>query len=212
MARLARVPLHDFGTTFKAYRRETIQSIQLYGELHRFIPALAADIGARIAEIPISNPPRANGKSNYGISRTFRVLLDLLSTKFLLDYSTRPMHFLGFFALLMTGVGALMGTGVVLKSLVFHQPVLQNGTLLLGATLFALAGIQLLFLGLLSEIQTRTYHESQNKPIYTTRQIQSHAPEFALLGGRSSRPLFRTRRSKPAPAYAVKARVDGVTS
>ncbi len=203
MAKLARVPLHDFGTTFKAYRRETIQSIQLYGELHRFIPALAVGIGARIAEIPISNPPRANGKSNYGISRTFRVFLDLLSTKFLLDYSTRPMHFLGFFALLLTGVGALMGTGVVLKSLVLHEPVLQNGTVLLGATLFTLAGIQLLFLGLLSEIQTRTYYESQKKPIYTTRGIQSHASELVLVTGRSAHPLPQTRRALPRTAYVV---------
>src|SRR5881628_1880500 len=103
MAKLSGIDLHDFGTTFKAYRREIIQEIQLYGELHRFIPALAAGAGARIAEIPIKNPPRQNGKSNYGLSRAFRVFLDLLSTKFLLDYSTRPLHFFGFFGLLATG-------------------------------------------------------------------------------------------------------------
>src|SRR6266704_1890599 len=109
MAKLSGVPLHDFGTTFKAYRREIIQNLPLYGELHRFIPALAAWSGARIAEIPISNPPRQNGKSNYGLSRTFHVFLDLLSTKFWLDYSTKPMHFFGFFGLLATGEGALVG-------------------------------------------------------------------------------------------------------
>jgi glycosyltransferase involved in cell wall biosynthesis len=145
MSKLARVQLHDFGTTFKAYRRETIQGIQLYGDLHRFIPALAAGAGARIVEIPISNPPRVNGKSNYGISRTFRMFLDLLSTKFLLDYSTRPLHFLGFFALLLTGTGAMMGSIVIFKKLLFHQSaMLQNGPLLFGATLFTLAGLQLL--------------------------------------------------------------------
>jgi glycosyltransferase involved in cell wall biosynthesis len=220
MSKLARVPLHDFGTTFKAYRRETIQSIQLYGDLHRFIPALAAGNGARIAEIPISNPPRANGKSNYGISRTFRVLLDLLSTKFLLDYSTRPMHFLGFFALLLTGAGILMGSTVMVKKLLFHQSVmLQNGPLLFGATVFTLAGIQLLGLGLLSEILSHTYYESQQKTIYATRQIQSHAPELTLIGAQSSHasqashPARKAHRPMRRPAHVVdNAIVDGFTS
>src|SRR6266702_199450 len=105
MAVFSDVDIHDFGTTFKAYRREIIQNIPLYGELHRFIPALATWSGARITEIPINNPPRQNGKSNYGLSRTFHVFLDLLSTKFLLDYSTRPLHFFGFLGLLATGAG-----------------------------------------------------------------------------------------------------------
>jgi glycosyltransferase involved in cell wall biosynthesis len=214
MSKLAGVPLHDLGTTFKAYRRETIQSIQLYGDLHRFIPALAAGAGARIAEIPISNPPRANGKSNYGISRAFRVLLDLLSTKFLLDYSTRPLHFLGFFALLMTGAGTLMGSIVLVKKLLFHQSVmLQNGPLLFGATLFTLAGLQLLGLGLVSEILSRTYYESQKKPIYATREIQSHRRELTFVPGRSSRPLPRTRRPMRRSGYVAEAsRVNGVRS
>jgi glycosyltransferase involved in cell wall biosynthesis len=214
MSKLARVPLHDFGTTFKAYRRETIQSIQLYGDLHRFIPALAAGVGARIAEIPIGNPPRTNGKSNYGISRTFRVFLDLLSTKFLLDYSTRPLHFLGFFALLLTGTGTLMGSVVILKKVLFHQSVmLQNGPLVFGATLFTLAGIQLLFLGLVSEILSHTYYESQKKPIYATRQIQSHVPELTFVAGRSSRAARHTQRPMPRPGYVVDSRrVDGVAS
>jgi glycosyltransferase involved in cell wall biosynthesis len=214
MAKLARVPLHDFGTTFKAYRRETIQSIQLYGDLHRFIPALAAGIGACIAEIPISNPARANGKSNYGISRTLRVFLDLLSTKFLLDYSTRPMHFLGFFALLMTGVGTLMGSLVVLKSMLFHQSVLlQNGPLLFGSALFMLAGIQLLGLGLVSEILSRTYYESQKRPIYTTRRIQSHTLEPAFVTGQPSHSSPRTWPPLSRPGYVVAtSRADRVTS
>jgi glycosyltransferase involved in cell wall biosynthesis len=214
MSKLARVPLHDFGTTFKAYRRETIQSIQLYGDLHRFIPALAVGVGARIAEIPISNPPRSNGKSNYGISRTFRVFLDLLSTKFLLDYSTRPMHFLGFFALLLTGAGALMGSIVLLHKLLFHQSItLQNGPLLIGAILFTLAGLQLLGLGLVSEILSRTYYESQKKPIYTTRYIQSHVPEFNVATPRSSYLPSRTRRPMPSEGYLMKTpRVDGLAS
>jgi glycosyltransferase involved in cell wall biosynthesis len=104
MAKLSRVELHDFGTTFKAYRREIISEIRLYGELHRFIPALASWAGASIAEVPITNIPRKNGKSNYGISRTIRVLLDLLSVKFLLDYSTKPLQLFG-----LAGLACLAG-------------------------------------------------------------------------------------------------------
>jgi glycosyltransferase involved in cell wall biosynthesis len=174
MARLSGVRLHDFGTTFKAYRREIIQTIPLYGELHRFIPALASWSGARIAEIPISNPPRQNGKSNYGLSRTFHVFLDLLSTKVLLDYSTRPLHFFGFFGLLATGLGTFMGFFLAFKKLVLHQSImLQNGPLLFAATLLILAGIQLLCLGLASELLSRTYYESQSKPVYAVRKIKT---------------------------------------
>src|SRR6266581_4204314 len=181
MAKLSGVPLHDFGTTFKAYRRETIQNLQLYGELHRFIPALAAWSGARITEIPINNPPRQNGKSNYGLSRTFHVFLDLLSTKFLLDYSTRPMHFFGFFGLLATGAGTLIDSFLVFKKLVLHQEImLQNGPLLFAATVLILTGIQLLCLGLASELLSRTYYESQGKPIYVAREIRNHDAESVL--------------------------------
>ena len=184
MSKLARVPLHDFGTTFKAYRREVIQNIQLYGDLHRFIPALAAGAGARIVEIPITNPPRENGKSNYGISRVFRVFFDLLSTKFLLDYSTRPLHFFGFFGLLAAGTGTLMASVLLLKKLVLHQAVmLQNGPLLFASTIFILAGIQIVGLGLVSELLARTYYESQGKPIYVMRSIKSQDLETEVGDG-----------------------------
>lgn len=175
MAKLSGVPLHDFGTTFKAYRREIIQNIPLYGDLHRFIPALATWSGARITEIPIKNPPRRSGKSNYGLLRTIHVLLDLMSTKFLLDYSTRPLHFFGVFGLLATGAGTLIGSVLVFKKLVLHKEVmLENGPLLFAATVLILAGIQLLCLGLASEILSRTYYESQGKPIYAVKAIRSH--------------------------------------
>jgi hypothetical protein len=178
MAKLSGVALHDFGTTFKAYRREIIQNIPLYGELHRFIPALAAWSGARITEIPINNPPRQNGKSNYGLSRTLHVFLDLLSTKFLLDYSTRPMHFFGFYGSLLTAVGTFIGCSLAFKKLVLHKAImLQNGPLLFAATLLILVGVQLLCLGLLAEILSRTYYESQGKPIYAVREIRSHDPQ-----------------------------------
>ena len=175
MAKLSGVPLHDFGTTFKAYRREIIQNVQLYGDLHRFIPALAAWSGARIAEVPINNPPRRTGNSNYGFLRMFHVILDLMSTKFLLDYSTRPLHFFGFFGLLATGAGTLIGAALVFKKLVLHKEVmLENGPLLFAATVLILAGIQFLCLGLASEILSRTYYESQGKPIYAIKGIRSH--------------------------------------
>ena len=181
MAKLSGVPLHDFGTTFKAYRREIIQNVQLYGDLHRFIPALAAWSGARITEIPIKNPARRTGKSNYGFWRTFHVILDLMSTKFLLDYSTRPLHFFGFFGLLATGAGTLIGVALVFKKLVLHKEVmLENGPLLFAATVLILAGIQFLCLGLVSEILSRTYYESQGKPIYAIKAIRSHESPSTL--------------------------------
>src|ERR1700674_1954527 len=109
MARLSGIDLHDFGTTFKAYRREIIQEIQLYGELHRFIPALASSTGARIAEVPITDGERKSGKSNYGIGRTIRVFLDLIIVKFLLDYSTRPLQFFGLLGFGGAGLGSVLG-------------------------------------------------------------------------------------------------------
>ena len=177
MAKLSGVPLHDFGTTFKAYRREIIKGIPLYGDLHRFIPALATWSGARIAEIPINNTVRRNGRSKYGLLRTFHVFLDLISTKFLLDYSTRPLHFFGFFGLAAAGTGSLIGVVLAFKKLVLHREIMyENGPLLFAMTVLILAGIQLLSLGLASEILSRTYYESQGKPIYAVKAIRSHEP------------------------------------
>lgn len=179
MAALAGVHLHDFGTTFKAYRREIIQNIPLYGELHRFIPALATSTGARIAEIPINNPPRKTGKSNYGLSRTFRVLMDLLSVKFLLDYSTRPLHFFGFFGLLATSGGTAIGCFLALKKLVLHRSImLENGPLLFLATLLILTGVQIICVGLVAEILSRTYYESQGKSIYAVSTIKQNGQDM----------------------------------
>jgi len=181
MAKLSGVSLHDFGTTFKAYRRETIQNVQLYGELHRFIPALAAWSGARITEVPINNPPRQNGKSNYGLSRTLHVFLDLLSTKFLLDYSTRPLHFFGPLGLMATGAGTFIGFSLAFQKLVLHHEImLQHGPLLFAAALLILVGIQILCLGLVAEILSRTYYESQGKPIYVVRTMRSHDTQFTV--------------------------------
>jgi glycosyltransferase involved in cell wall biosynthesis len=174
MAKLSGVPLHDFGTTFKAYRREIIQDLPLYGELHRFIPALAAWSGARITEIPVTNPPRRHGNSKYGLSRTFHVFLDLLSTKFWLDYSTRPLHFFGFFGLVATGAGILTGSLLIFQKVIARAEVLTSNASLTFATIaLLLTGVQIMCLGLASEILSRTYYESQKKPIYVTRATTS---------------------------------------
>jgi len=174
MSKIARVEIHDFGTTFKAYRHEIIKNIQLYGELHRFIPALASGLGATIAEIPIKNRPRLKGKSKYGLSRTFGVLLDLISVKFFLDYSTRPLQLFGRLGLLTTGFGASLGFFLVFKKVVLRQSImLQHGPLLFLAMLLLLGGVQFLTIGLVGEMLSRTYYESQNKPIYNVSEVMS---------------------------------------
>src|SRR5215831_11135117 len=179
MAKLSGIDLHDFGTTFKAYRREILQEIQLYGELHRFIPALASSTGARIAEVPISNPERKSGKSNYGIGRTIRVFLDLVMVKFLLDYSTRPLQFFGLLGIAGTGGGLLIGAYVLFKKLYYHMSVMQqHGPLMLLSIALLVSGIQFISMGLLGEIMARTYYESQNKPIYALREVKSHRKEL----------------------------------
>ena len=178
MAKLSGVDLHDFGTTFKAYRREIIQEIQLYGELHRFIPALASTTGARITEVPIANLVRKSGKSNYGISRTIRVFLDLMVVKFLLDYSTRPLQFFGLLGVGGAGLGMLLGLFLAIKKFVYHTPVMaQHGPLMLLAVALFISGVQFISMGFLGEMLARTYYESQNKPIYALREVKSHRKE-----------------------------------
>ena len=177
MAKLSRMPLHDFGTTFKAYRAEVLRNIHLYGELHRFIPVLASWSGATVAEIPIKNTTREKGRSHYGLSRTIRVLLDLIGIKFLLDFSTRPLHFFGLLGLLGMGGGAGIGFFLLYEKLFLHRPImLEHGPLLFVATLLFLAGIQFLSVGLIGEMLSRTYYESQKKPIYALREIKSRRP------------------------------------
>ena len=179
MAKLSGIDLHDFGTTFKAYRREILQEIQLYGELHRFIPALASSTGARIAEVPISNPDRKSGKSNYGIGRTIRVFFDLIMVKFLLDYSTRPLQFFGMLGLAGTGSGFLLGFLLVADKIFYHENIMtEHGPLLLLSIALFVSGIQFVSMGLLGEISSRTYYESQNKAIYTLREVKSHRKEL----------------------------------
>jgi len=179
MARLSGVEIHDFGTTFKAYRREVIQNIPLYGEMHRFIPALAAWYGASICEIPITNVNRERGKSHYGIGRTFRVFFDLLTIRFLLKYMTRPLHFFGVIgALGILGGGAISTFLLGLKVFTTQNVLDQHGPLFVIAAVLILAGTQLLAIGLLGELQVRHYHAGTQRAPYTIdRLVRLRAPE-----------------------------------
>lgn len=180
MAKLSGVDLHDFGTTFKAYRREVLAEIHLYGELHRFIPALASWAGASVAEVPISNIARKNGTSNYGISRTVRVLLDLLSVKFLLDYSTKPLQFFGLLGLACLAGGAGIGSWVFIRKAVLDEGILANhGPLIILGMALVMGGIQFMATGLIGEMLARTYYESQNKPVYSVREFRSRREAMA---------------------------------
>src|ERR1700688_3707190 len=162
MAKLSGIDLHDFGTTFKAYRRGIIQEIQLYGELHRFIPALAGAAGARITEVPITNLARKSGKSNYGIGRTIRVFLDLIIVKFLQDYSTRPLQFFGLLGVGGAGLGMLVFCYLAVEKFLHNISIMtQHGPLMLMGVALFVSGIQLVSMGLLGEIIARTYYESQ---------------------------------------------------
>jgi glycosyltransferase involved in cell wall biosynthesis len=179
MAKLSGIDLHDFGTTFKAYRHEIIQEIQLYGELHRFIPALASSTGARITEVPISNLERKSGTSNYGIGRTLRVFFDLIIVKFLLDYSTRPLQFFGLLGMGGVGLGVMIAGYLAFEKFAHNVSVMiQHGPLLLMAVALFISGVQFISMGLLGEISARTYYESQNKPIYALREVKSHRKEM----------------------------------
>ncbi|HZU26586.1 MAG TPA: glycosyltransferase family 2 protein [Bryobacteraceae bacterium] len=180
MAKASGVNLRDFGTTFKAYRAEILKDINLYGELHRFIPALATFYGARIAEVPISNVPRASGESHYGLSRTFNVLFDIITIKFLLKYFTRPMHFFGRLGLvaLFSGTAILAGLGVD-KFARGHAIASEHAPLLVVGALLVLTGLVMFSTGLLGEVLMRTYFESQGRRIYAVREVRSRRDQVA---------------------------------
>ncbi len=168
MAKLSGVSLHDFGTTFKAYRAPVIKRIRLHGDLHRFIPALASWGGARIAEVPIANISRPQNQSHYGLSRTWRVAADLITVRFLLRYVTRPLHFFGPIGFASVAAGATAGAWVVGTKLVTGVPVfLEHGPLLLLSAVLIQTGIMLIGLGLLAELVTRIYMDGRHRRIYT---------------------------------------------
>jgi glycosyltransferase involved in cell wall biosynthesis len=172
MAKLSGVDIHDFGTTFKAYRREILEQVPLYGELHRFIPALASWHGASIIEVPIRNVNRERGASHYGISRTFRVFFDLITIRFLLRYLSRPLHFFGTFGMLSILAGFSVAGWLALQKILHNSHLLmQHGPLMIfGAVLF-LAGLNMLAVGLLGEMQVRHYHEPTRRAPYSVDRI-----------------------------------------
>ena len=185
MAKASNVPLRDFGTTFKAYRAEVLKDINLYGELHRFIPALASFYGARIAEVPIRNSPRVAGGSHYGLGRTFRVMFDIFTIWFLLKYFTRPMHFFGKWGLISAGTGGFLLVGLAVEKIWTGMDIIQaHGPLMLVGALALVTGVILFCTGLLGEVLTRTYFESQGRRIYAVREIRTRREEKAAGGAR----------------------------
>ncbi len=173
MAKISGVDIHDFGTTFKAYRREVIHNIPLYGEMHRFIPALASWFGASICEIPIRNVNRERGKSHYGIGRTFRVFFDLITIRFLLRYMMRPMHFFGAFGVLGIAAGSVISSALLgLKIAYPHTNVMdQHGPLFVIGAVLIVAGLQLLAIGLLGELIVRHYYATQHRTPYAIDRL-----------------------------------------
>lgn len=170
IGRVTGVKLHDYGCSLKAYRAEVVADMNLYGELHRFLPALAYIEGAKIAEIPVRHHARRFGQSKYGLGRTFRVVMDLLTIYFMKSFLTRPMHVFGLFGLLSTALGTLIGLYLTFLKLGLGQSI-GNRPLLILAVLLVVAGVQLFSFGLLAELLMRTYHESQGRPIYRVREV-----------------------------------------
>ena len=164
------VHLHDYGCTLKAFKKEITQHIKLYGEMHRFIPAIASGMGACIAEVKVNHRARRYGASKYGISRTVRVILDLVTVKFLLSYSNRPLHVFGLIGMISSSLGffLLLFLGIQRQ---FYGIPMGDRPMLMMAVLMIFIGVQFVTIGLISEIQVRTYHESQNKPIYYVKNI-----------------------------------------
>ena len=184
MSKASGMQLRDFGTTFKAYRAEILKDVNLYGELHRFIPALASFYGARVAEVPIRNSPRVSGGSHYGLSRTFRVLFDILTIRFLLKYFTRPMHFFGTLGLGGTGLGSLVLLYLLVQKIRGMDIIAEHGPLMFAGGLFLLAGLMMFTSGLLGEVLIRVYFESQGRRIYAVREIRTKREPQVTDGAR----------------------------
>ena len=163
------VPLHDYGCSLKAYRRESLQDVKLYGEMHRFIPIYASWAGARVAEIPVEHHARTMGKSKYGLSRTIKVIFDLMTIKFMASYQTKPIYVFGSFGMLAFLISILAGLYALFLKLFHKADFVQTPLPILAIVMFAV-GIQFLLMGLLAEMLVRTYHESQSKAIYAVRE------------------------------------------
>jgi hypothetical protein len=170
ISRATGVRLHDYGCSLKVFRAEVVKPMKLYGEMHRFLPAIASEHGVEIVEHQVHHRARKHGKSNYGISRTIRVVLDLMTVKFLISYRTRPLQIFGPWGLLMTLVGGAAWVWLAYVKYMRHEGIADR-PLLLAGTLLLVTGVQFIMLGLLAEMLARTYHESQDKPTYVLREI-----------------------------------------
>ncbi len=168
------VRLHDYGCSLKVFRAEVVKQMKLYGEMHRFLPAIASEYGVTIGERVVNHRPRTAGKSNYGITRTFRVVLDLMTVKFLSSYSTRPLQMFGSIGMVLTLLGLLAGVWVTYQRFFGYQSA--NRPLLFVSIALILSGMQFLATGLQAEINARTYHESQDKPTYVIKEIRETPP------------------------------------
>jgi len=173
------VSLHDYGCSLKVFRSEVIKPLRLYGEMHRFLPAIASQIGVKIAEMEVNHRARRAGVTKYGLSRTIRVVLDLATVKFLLDYSTRPLQIFGLMGIIAGGLGALVTGWLAYVRLFLHQGIADRPLLLLGV-MMVFIGVQLVTFGLLAEVMARTYYESQNKPTYVIREVRESADLAAV--------------------------------
>jgi glycosyltransferase involved in cell wall biosynthesis len=180
-SKISGVDIHDFGTTFKAYRKEVVDELELYGEMHRFIPAIVSGKGARIVEIPITNIVRPKGKSNYGISRTFRVIFDLMTLRFVLGYASKPLHFFGKMALYCFTASLAMAMYILYDKIAYHVPILAAHAPLAGlAAILFLVGFILTSTGLIGEMICRVYFEATGAKIYSIRKI--HRKKSAAEG------------------------------
>ncbi len=181
MAKLSGVDIHDFGTTFKAYRRDLLAEVPLYGEMHRFIPALASWHGARIAEIPIRNINRERGASHYGIGRTLRVFFDLITIRFLLKHMARPLHFFGTVGMLSGMAGAVIGLSLIIHKLVSGEAMMTaHGPLIIFAAVLIIAGVQMVALGLLGDMLSHQYHGNGGRTPYSVERVLRAKDESAV--------------------------------
>ncbi|MCX8026885.1 MAG: glycosyltransferase family 2 protein [Thermodesulfovibrionales bacterium] len=172
ISKVTGVKLHDYGCSLKAYRRDVVKNLKLYGEMHRFIPAVASWYGVRIKEVETIHHPRLHGKSKYGISRTIKVLLDLITVKFLQSFSTKPIQFFGPLGVVFSLTGLFISAYLTVEKFIKNIPIGGRPLLLLGVLLI-IVGVQIIGMGLLGEMIVRVYHESQKKPIYTIKKILS---------------------------------------
>ena len=170
ISKVTGVKLHDYGCSLKAYRRDVIKNLKLYGEMHRFIPAVASWYGVRVAEVEVAHHPRLKGRSKYGISRTLKVVLDLITVKFLQSFSTKPIQFFGPIGVISGFLGFLLSLYLTIEKIFLGHQIGGRPLLLLGALLI-IVGIQLIGMGLLGEMLVRVYHESQRKPTYVIKKI-----------------------------------------